>query len=470
VSPKQLYIRDYILRIFPIRVATFRVSHSTKIELQFTEDKSYTYAIYDGIQPRVTLEMDETSARVVLAMFSHFLKRRIGGSESFATKQRYFYEELRSTRQEARISFTLLTISRADMVESSLHKTRSFSAKDWSKNFKIQFEGEEGIDAGGLRREWLDTLCRTMFENSKSGLFSSFGNSRLVHPNSSSQRSSKWGLKHYEFAGKVVGKCLFESACGDGCKQMVNGKFTRSFLAQILGLRPNYKHFEQDDPELHLGKIKFILGTDDMESMELTFTEEEYGPSGKLLKVVDLIPNGSNVPVTIDNREEYLNAIANYRLGRRVTKEVESFLKGLHLIVPDDLLSNFDENELELLMCGKSEFDVDDLKKHHLNWCGVFDQQQKRLLEWFWAAVEHLSDDEKAKLLQFTTGSSLLPHGGFKALSPRFSIRLSSGFGKLPTAHTCVNQICISDHLTFEEFERSFRLALYEGNDGFGLR
>jgi len=277
-------------------------------------------------------------------------------------------------------------------------------------------------------------------------------------------------LKHYELAGKIVGKCLFESSHGESYKQMVNGTFTRSFLAQILGLRPNYKHFEQDDPELFLGKIKFILESEDLESMELTFSEEEYSSSGKLLKVVDLIPNGSHISVTNENKEEYLNAMANYRLGRKIVKETESFLKGLHLIVPDDLLSNFDENELELLMCGKSEFDVKDLKQNHLDWCGTFNPQHRRLLNWFWIALGNMSDEERAKLLQFVTGSSLLPHGGFKSLSPKFSISLTSTFGQLPTAHTCVNQICLSDNSSFEEFERCLKTAIHEGNEGFAMR
>lgn len=64
--------------------------------------------------------------------------------------------------------------------------------------------------------------------------------------------------------------------------------------------------------------------------------------------MVDLISNGRKVVVTNENKEEYLNALAQYRLLTRVKRETESFLKGLSEIVPDGLLSNFDENELEV--------------------------------------------------------------------------------------------------------------------------
>lgn len=161
-----------------------------------------------------------------------------------------------------------------------------------------------GLDGGGLRREWLNLICAKLFENNETGMFCSFGTSRLVHPNVS--RDSAWTKRHYELAGKIVGKCLFESAMGNGYKTMVNGRFSRSFLAQVLGLRPNYKvntqkplsksgsladnntlflcqHFEQDDPELYLGKVKYVL-ENDVDKLELTYSEEEY--TGQVVKVV----------------------------------------------------------------------------------------------------------------------------------------------------------------------------------------
>lgn len=60
-----------------------------------------------------------------------------------------------------------------------------------------------------------------------------------VHPNPN--RANHLKVKLYEFAGKIVGKCLYESALGGGYRQLVKAKFTRSFLAQLIGLRVNYK-------------------------------------------------------------------------------------------------------------------------------------------------------------------------------------------------------------------------------------
>lgn len=78
-------------------------------------------------------------------------------------------------------------------------------------------------------------------------------------------------------------------------RQLVRARFTRSFLAQIIGLRVHYRYLEQDDPDLYLNKIKYIEDHD-VDAMDLYFVEEEYCPKGQLVKTIDLIPNGSKVP------------------------------------------------------------------------------------------------------------------------------------------------------------------------------
>lgn len=132
---------------------------------------------------------------------------------------------------------------------------------------------------------------------------------------------------------------------------------------------------------------------------------------------------------------------------------------------------NFRHNEMcysfQILMCGKSIFDVNDLKLNHVQ----TDENSKyrKLLPWFWTAVTNLTDDERGRLLQFVTGSSMLPHGGFKELQPTFRITIYDTVGNLPISHTCFNEICLSDHRRYEEFEKSLRLAISEGCTGFAM-
>jgi hypothetical protein len=118
-------------------------------------------------------------------------------------------------------------------------------------------------------------------------------------------------------------------------------------------------------------------------------------------------------------------------------------------------------------MCGRSNFTVEDLKAHHI--VTGEGSSYDRSLAWFWASLTNMTDDEKSRLLQFVTGSSLLPHGGFKELQPTFRISVYDTIGKLPLAHTCFSEICLSVHRNFEEFERTLKIAINEGSEGFAI-
>lgn len=122
-------------------------------------------------------------------------------------------------------------------------------------------------------------------------------------------------------------------------------------IKSIFSFSYYFQYFEQDDPELYLSKIKYILDTDldSSESLELYFVEEIYDVSGQLLKAIELIPNGAKTRVTNATKNQYLDALAQQRLCNNVKDEVDSFLKGLNGIIPDNLLSIFDENELEVI-------------------------------------------------------------------------------------------------------------------------
>ena len=85
-----------------------------------------------------------------------------------------------------------------------------------------------------------------------------------------------------------------------------------------------------------------------------TTTEERFGE----LVTVELKPGGADVPVTEENKKEYVGCVVEYRISRRVKEQFEAFMSGFSELIPQDLINVFDERELELLIGGMSEIDV----------------------------------------------------------------------------------------------------------------
>ncbi|XP_028293840.1 apoptosis-resistant E3 ubiquitin protein ligase 1 [Gouania willdenowi] len=466
ISPKQLSVKEFYLKIIPWRLFTFRVCPGTKFTYHGPDPvhKYLTLVVDDGIQPPVELSCKDRN--IMAATFIRFLHKNIGGSETFQDKVNFFQRELRHIHSKRPRTKTCLKVTRHTILDSSLKATRNFSVSDWSKNFEIVFQDEEALDWGGPRREWFELICKALFDTSNQ-LFTRFSdnNQGLVHPNA--ERPQHLRLKIYEFAGRIVGKCLYESALGGAYKQLVRARFTRSFLAQIIGLRMNYKYFETDDQEFYKTKVCFILNND-VSEMDLVFAEEKYSKSGQLEKVVELISGGAQIAVNNENKMHYLNLLAQYRLASQVRDEVDHFLKGLNELVPENLLAIFDENELELLMCGTGNINVQDFKAHAVIVGGSWHFREK-VMKWFWAVVSSFTQEELARLLQFTTGSSQLPPGGFNTLCPSFQIIAAPTHSTLPTAHTCFNQLCLPTYDSYEELHKLLKLAISEGSEGFGM-
>ncbi|KAI8788064.1 apoptosis-resistant E3 ubiquitin protein ligase 1 [Biomphalaria glabrata] len=118
-------------------------------------------------------------------------------------------------------------------------------------------------------------------------------------------------------------------------------------------------------------------------------------------------------------------------------------------------------------MCGTGTYSIADFKLHH-NVVGAT-SSFNRVLDWFWTIIASFTEEQMARLLQFITGSSQLPPGGFSELVPKIQLSSAPTYNCLPSSHTCFNQLCLPDYDTMETFHRMLLIAINEGNQGFGL-
>lgn len=86
-----------------------------------------------------------------------------------------------------------------------------------------------------------------------------------------------------------------------------------------------------------------------IEDLGLDFTLPGY-------PAVELQPNGSNIDVTIDNVELYVNKVIDFTLGCGVQRQVEAFRTGFSQVFPYSALRAFTPDELVMLF-GRSEED-----------------------------------------------------------------------------------------------------------------
>ncbi|KAJ5495900.1 hypothetical protein N7539_001016 [Penicillium diatomitis] len=204
-----------------------------------------------------------------------------------------------------------------------------------------------------------------------------------------------------------------------------------------------------------------------VEDLSLDFTLPGY-PN------IELIPNGSNVPLTIENVDQYVENVIDMTLGRGVRHQVDAFRAGFSQVFPFSALSAFTPNELVMLF-GQAEEDwsietlMDSIKADH-----GFNMDSKSVRNLLQTMCD-LNSQERRDFLQFVTGSPKLPIGGFKSLTPIFTVVCRPSEPPytpddyLPSVMTCVNYLKLPDYSTLEVLKRRLSVAIKEGQGAFHL-
>ncbi|ONM32432.1 E3 ubiquitin-protein ligase UPL1 [Zea mays] len=385
----------------------------------------------------------------------------------FDNKRAYFRSKIKHQYDHHHHNPVRISVRRSYILEDSYNQLRMRSPQDLKGRLTVHFQGEEGIDAGGLTREWYQSLSRVIFDKSAL-LFTTVGNDLTFQPNPNSVYQTEH-LSYFKFAGRVVGKALFDG-------QLLDAHFTRSFYKHILGVRVTYHDIEAIDPAYYKN-LKWMLENDISDVLDLTFSmdaDEEKLILYEKAEVTDceLIPGGRNIRVTEENKHQYVDRVAEHRLTTAIRPQINAFLEGFNELIPRELISIFNDKELELLISGLPDIDLDDLKAN-TEYSGY--SIASPVIQWFWEIVQGFSKEDKARFLQFVTGTSKVPLEGFSALQgisgpQRFQIHKAYGStNHLPSAHTCFNQLDLPEYTSKEQLQERLLLAIHEANEGFGF-
>ena len=249
--------------------------------------------------------------------------------------------------------------------------------------------------------------------------------------------------------------------------RLVDAFFARPFYKKIIGKKVTIEDMEAVDSEYY-NSLKYVMD-EDPEPLCLTFSVERE-VLGEL-QAYDLKPGGQDISVTERNKKEYVDLVVKYRIVNRVKEQMDSLLKGFAEVIPLQFLKVFDERELEYLLGGLAEIDVEDWKKN-TEYGGGYHANINTVI-WFWRAVESFDMEMKARLLQFVTGTSKVPMNGFAELQgsngPRkFCIKQYGTPNDLPRAHTCFNRVDLPPYTSYHQLKEKLKLAV-ENTAGFEI-
>ncbi|CAJ1948129.1 unnamed protein product [Cylindrotheca closterium] len=390
--------------------------------------------------------------------------------KDFADKAQWFQDTCAQLCVEWNEGHMRMNVRREFLLGDSVDAVMSLSRKDLRKLWRFEFIGEMGIDAGGLAREWFQLVTEEIFDPDMGLWQSSATNQMSMTINPNSDFCCEDHLVYYRFLGRVMGKAMFD-------RQLVCGHMVKHLYKHMLAWPIQFKDLEHIDSEYYnnLKQLQGMHDNDDDISMlclDFTTTSEIMGQKQE----IELVKGGSDIEVTNENFPEYVEACLKYKLMDMVKPQLTELLLGFFDVIPEPLLTIFDFQELELLMCGLPEIDMADWKKY-TEYSGEYEEDEEhQAVLWFWEVVTEMDHEMKARLLQFVTGTSGVPSRGFGVLQGNDgNIRLFTIHGLpmdvclYPRAHTCFNRIDLPMFDSKDDLKEKLKLAITMSSTGFDI-
>jgi hypothetical protein len=214
--------------------------------------------------------------------------------------------------------YLVLRVSRESIVADTIIQMSLYSStSDFKKPLKIIFDNEEGVDAGGVRKEFFQVINRQLLDPSY-GMFKYYADSRLLWFNSDSYETSQ----EFELIGTLLGVAIYNSI-------IIDLRMPRVVYKKLKGQKSNLTDLMELEPALGRG-LQSLLDYDESADISSIFeavfqiTYEVFGE----IRVVDLVPNGGNIRVGVSNRQQYVDLYVKYIMEDSISSQFAAFAKG----------------------------------------------------------------------------------------------------------------------------------------------
>ncbi|XP_042318874.1 NEDD4-like E3 ubiquitin-protein ligase WWP1 isoform X3 [Sceloporus undulatus] len=356
-------------------------------------------------------------------------------------------------------SHVKINVSRQTLFEDSFQQIMALKPYDLRRRLYVIFRGEEGLDYGGLAREWFFLLSHEVL-NPMYCLFEYAGKSNYCLQINPASTINPDHLSYFCFIGRFIAMALFHG-------KFIDTGFSLPFYKRMLNKKLTIKDLESIDTEFYNSLIWIRDNNIEECNLEMYFCVD-MELLGKVTSH-ELKLGGSNILVTEENKEEYIGLMAEWRFSRGVQEQTKAFLDGFNEVVPLQWLQYFDEKELEVMLCGMQEVDLADWQRNTVY--RHYTRNSKQII-WFWQFIKEADNEVRMRLMQFVTGTCRLPLGGFAELMgsngpQKFCIEKVGKETWLPRSHTCFNRLDLPPYKSYEQLKEKLLFAIEE-TEGFG--
>lgn len=342
--------------------------------------------------------------------------------------------------------FLVLQVDRNNLLRDTFLQISALKNPDLDlkKPLKIVFKDEPGVDEGGVQREFFELIVNELLDTTK-GFFIQTDAFNWFNPDAKDPAA----LQAFLLAGIVLGLAIYNG-------NLINIKFPIVVYKKLRGLAITLNDMKEFDSQLMTTLENVLHYEGDVENdMCLDFEYNGF----------PLIPDGSNVPVTNENREQYVEAVANYILNISIREQFEVFKQGFLQSAGSIVLDLFRPEELALLVAGREELDFVALQKV-TKYEGYTEQSES--VKIFWKIVHNrLTDTEKKKLLYFVTSTPRAPINGLGSIP--FVIARDGEASHIPTSHTCFFMLVLPDDPDEERMYKKLQIAISNA-EGFAFK
>uniref|UniRef100_A0A4W3ICI0 Ubiquitin-protein ligase E3A n=1 Tax=Callorhinchus milii TaxID=7868 RepID=A0A4W3ICI0_CALMI len=350
-----------------------------------------------------------------------------------------------------------LKVRRDHIIDDALVRLEMIATEnpaDLKKQLYVEFEGEQGVDEGGVSKEFFQLVVEEIF-NPDIGMFAYDDQTKQFWFNPTSFENDG----QFTLIGIVLGLAIYNNC-------ILDVHFPMVVYRKLMGKKGTLEDLSDSHPVLYRSLKQLLEYEGDVEQdMMITF-QVSYSDLFGVPVIHNLKENGDQIPVTNKNKKEFVQLYTNYILNQSVEKQFKAFNRGFHMVTNESPLKYlFRPEEIEQLICGSRNLDFHALEEA-TEYDGGF-TKDSRIIRDFWAITHSLPEEQKRQFLQFTTGSDRAPVGGLGKIK---LIITKNGLDsdRLPTTHTCFNVLLLPDYSSKDKLkERLLKAITY--SKGFGM-